>query len=404
MVVVLLAAGLIASACANASAAEQPRPDAAPDPRASHAVSSLAPTPAPPDPSRLVVPTAPWRTDFSISSIDYAEIQPSVPRDGIPSIDAPVFESIEAARSWMDGRAPVIALEIAGDARAYPLSILLWHEIVNDVVGGRPLLVTFCPLCHTALVYDRTLDGVEQEFGNTGSLRFADMVMYDRGTESWWQQATGKAIVGERSGWKLDFVGSQVLSLDDFASAWPAGQVLSRDTGQRRDYGSNPFLGYDDADERPGRYQGSIDGRLAPKERVITLGDPDTEAIAFSYADLARSGVVHETWSGQPVVVFWAPGTASTFDSPVIGLGEEDGSAGVFSPVVDGQELAFEWLGPSGPITDGATGSSWSVTGRAVSGPLAGTQLEPVIHGNHFWFSWAAFTPQIRVWVPPTES
>jgi len=133
-------------------------------------------------------------TDFSIRDIPPSEIQPSVPRDAIPTIDAPVFESAQEARTWMDGRAPVIALEIDGDARAYPLSIMLWHEIINDDVGGRPLLVTFCPPCHTALVYARVLDGRERHFGN---LRFSDMVMYDRATESWWQQATGRAIVGE---------------------------------------------------------------------------------------------------------------------------------------------------------------------------------------------------------------
>jgi len=389
---------IIVSACSGAlgtADGNERAPDAAPDPRL-----VAAETRPEPDLSRLRVPHEPWETDFGIADIDLAEIAGSVPRDGIPPIDQPVFESVEAARGWMDGRAPVIALEVNGDARAYPLSILFWHEIVNDVVGDRPLLVTFCPLCHTALVYDRVLDGHLRVFGNTGSLRYSDMVMYDRATESWWQQATGTAIIGELTGAKLDFVASQILSLDDFERAFPDGRVLSRETGHRRNYGSNPFLGYDAVDERPGRFEGAIDGRMEPKERVITVGGPDRDAIAFAYSDLARSGVVAETIDGDPIVVLWSPGRASTFDGPVVGLGEEEGSAGVFDPVLDGRELTFDFIAPLGPVVDRETGSAWSVTGLATSGELAGAQLEPVLHGNHFWFSWAAFTPDTRVWEP----
>ncbi|MFV2062820.1 MAG: DUF3179 domain-containing protein [Chloroflexota bacterium] len=403
---VLGALALVMSLGVTALGAEDPAPEPAPDPRAAEATATpeatSSPTEQPLEVSRMPTPTLRWSTDFGITSIDLAEIQPSVPRDAIPTLDDPVFESIVAAQGWMDGRAPVIALEIEGDARAYPLSILLWHEIVNDEVGGRPLLITFCPLCHTALVYDRELDGVERRFGNTGKLRYSDMIMYDRATESWWQQATGEAIIGELTGARLDFVASQVLSLDDFAAAFPDGEVLSRDTGSDRDYGSNPFLGYDAADEQPFRYEGEIDGRLAPKERVVSVGGPETGAIAFSYSDLARTGVATEIWQDQPIVVFWTPGTASTFNGPTVGLGAEDGSVGVFSPVLDGRELTFEWVGPSGPITDTQTGSTWTVTGKAGRGELAGAQLEPVLHGNHFWFSWAAFTPDTRVWQPPT--
>jgi hypothetical protein len=201
-----------------------------------------------------------------------------VPRDAIPPIDAPVFETIDAALDWMSGRAPVIALEFDGDARAYPLSILLWHEMVNDVVGKRPVLVTFCPLCHAALVYDRVLDDELKVFGNTGALRFSDMVMYDRATETWWQQATGKAIVGKLTGAKLVFVPAQLVSLDDFASAWPDGRVLSRDTGHVRDYGSNPFLGYDEADERASVWWVKIRAMTCGAGRSMTMGFGDVIA------------------------------------------------------------------------------------------------------------------------------
>ena len=386
----------VASASTGVLAAEDHAPEAAPDPRG----DPTADRTAPPQPTDLAVPASAWRTDFTVADVPLAEIQPSVPRDAIPTIDDPAFESVSDAHTWMDGRAPVIALEIDDDARAYPLSILLWHEIVNDVVGGRPVLVTFCPLCHTALVYDRVLDGTEREFGNTGSLRYSDMVMYDRATESWWQQATGHAIIGELTGAALEFLPAQVLSLDAFEAAYPDGIVLSRDTGHQRPYGDNPFLGYGNADQPPFRFDGAIDGRLTPKERVITVGGPDTEAVAFSYFDLARAGTATETFEGEPIVILWEPGTADSFAAPIIGQGDDIGSAGVFSPVLDGRPLTFI-RADDGTLADRETGSTWSVTGLAIEGPLAGQQLDRVLHGDHFWFSWAAFTPDTRVWQPP---
>jgi len=176
--------------------------------------------------------------------------------------------------------------------------------------------------------------------------------------------------------------------------------VLSRDTGHDRPYGDNPFLGYGDVDEPPFRFQGAIDGRLAPKERVIAIGGPETEAIAFSYLDLARTGVATETFEGEPVVALWFPGTADPFDAPVVGLGDDIGSAGVYRPFAAGRQLTFERGHDGVSIIDRETGSTWSVTGRPIDGPLLGVRLERVLHGDHFWFSWAAFTPQTRVWQP----
>ena len=363
--------------------------------------AATSPDPFAADASRLQFDSGGWATDFDRASIDLAELQSGgPPKDGIPSIDAPVPESIEAARGWLPGASPVIALEVGGQARAYPLAILIWHEIVNDTLGGVPVVVTFCPLCDTALVFERTLDGVLHDFGTTGKLRFSDLVMYDRQTESWWQQATGEAIVGELTGAKLAFRAAQIVSLDTFATTWPAGDVLSRDTGNPRSYGRNPYPGYDDADERPFLYEGTIDGRIAPKERVVAVGD-GADAIAFAWSDLAVTGIATATVGDVPIVVFWVPGTVSALDEALIDDSADVGSAGVFWPVADGRALIFERPeGPAGPIMDRETGSTWSVTGRATAGPLAGAQLEPVVHGDHFWFAWAAFAPETRVWQP----
>lgn len=359
------------------------------------------------NPGPLTVSTRGWSTDFSISAIPFSEVlSGGVPKDGIPALNAPRFESIADARTWLDGVAPVIAIEIDGVARAYPLAILTWHEIVNDELNGTPVAVTFCPLCHTALVYDRNLDGTTHDFGVSGNLRFSDMIMYDRQTETWWQQATGKGIVGDLTGTKLGFLPSQIISLDQFATTYPEADVLSRDTGHSRRYGANPYVGYDDADRQPflfGDTSGALptDGRRQPMERVVTLGEggEGNEPIAFPYTELRRQGVAQLEFEGDPVAVFWTPGTASALNASVIDQSEDVGSTGVFSSLVDGQALTFSRDGgEEGAITDAETGSRWDITGRAIDGPMDGSVLEPIAHGDHFWFAWAAFTPDTRIW------
>ena len=190
--------------------------------------------------------TAYWPdTDFTIHSVDYDEIiSGGPPPDGIPAIDDPVFESVNEADEWLGEDWPVMLFELNGDARAYPLAILIHHEIVNDVVGDRPVAVTFCPLCNATIAFDRTLpDGILLDFGTTGNLRNSDLVMYDRQTKSWWQQFTGEAIVGELTGTRLEFLPSQIVAWSDFKASHPDGKVLSRETGYNRPYGLNPYSG-----------------------------------------------------------------------------------------------------------------------------------------------------------------
>ena len=130
-------------------------------------------------------------TDFSISNVDPSEIMSGGPgRDGIPPIDDPQFAKITEISALADTE-PVIGLVLNGEERAYPLNILMWHEIVNDEVGGIPVAVTFCPLCNAAIVFDRRVDGKILDFGTTGNLRHSDLIMWDRQTESWWQQFSG---------------------------------------------------------------------------------------------------------------------------------------------------------------------------------------------------------------------
>jgi hypothetical protein len=381
-----------------------PVPGASPWPPTPAPVGSQA-TPIPSLPpanlSRLNVSRTGWRTDFSRAAVDLADFIGGGPgKDGIPAIDEPKFETLADARTWQSARAPVIALEVNGEARGYPLSILIWHEIVNDTIGGVPVVVTFCPLCNTALVFDRRVGGSALDFGTTGNLRFSDLVMYDRQSESWWQQATGEAIVGSMTGARLTFVPAQIVSLADFGATYPDAPLLSRDTGYGRSYGHNPYGGYDMVDQQPFLFRGELDGRLAPMERVVTIGEGD-QATAFPYSELGKVGVAQATVDGRPLVVLWQSGTASALDAAAIDDGRDVGATGVFRAEFDGRRLTFTRAGPDQPIRDNETGSTWSITGRATNGPLAGSMLQPVVHGDHFWFAWAVFAPDTTIWTAP---
>jgi hypothetical protein len=392
-------AGLLLAACSGGAKPGSTRIAASPG---SDVGTGAAPSSSSADPSRLRVSTAGWKTDFTKASVDLSEfLGGGPPKDGIPAIDAPKYGSIADARRWLSDRSPVISLELAGTARAYPLAILIWHEIANDALGGVPVVVTFCPLCNTALVFEREFDGVVQDFGTTGNLRFSDLVMYDRQTESWWQQATGQAIVGQLTGEQLTFVPAQIVSLADFAAAHPDGDVLSRDTGFSRDYGRNPYVGYDTIDQNPFLFDGVLDGRLPPKERVVTVG-LDDQAVAFPSSELRKVGVASGSIAGNDIVVFWVPGTASALDGSEIDGSKDVGATGVFKTTVDGRHLTFFRDGrEDAAIKDRETGSTWSVAGIATAGKLAGSRLDPVAHGDHFWFAWAAFAPKTTIWAAP---
>ncbi len=343
-----------------------------------------------------------FNTDLSNKTIDLSELRRGAPKDGIPAIDDPTFVSLDAASDWVEPQEPVIAIEHNGVARAYPLQILTFHEIANDNIGGTPVAVTFCPLCYSAIAFKRTLDGEPVSFGVSGLLRNSDLVMYDRTTETLWQQFTGKAIVGDRAGETLDLVSSQIVSFQQFRENYPDGEVLSRETGHRRPYGQNPYAGYDDVDEPPFAYDGPVDDRLPPKEKVVAVSVGDTHK-GYPYSVTTEKRLIHDTMAGRPLVVVHAPGAVSALDAQQIPSSKEDGTTGVFDRRVDGRTLRFEYDG-DGQFTDTETGSVWTVTGRAVDGPLEGTQLDRVSHGDYFAFSWFAFRPDAALYSEKEES
>jgi hypothetical protein len=340
--------------------------------------------------------TSGWQTDFTKHSVPLSDISSGgPPRDGIPPIDEPTFVTVAEADAWLEVKEPVIHLAIGDDVRAYPLQILMWHEIVNDEVDGRPVAVTFCPLCNTAIVFDRRVGDRTLDFGTTGNLRNSDLVMWDRQTESWWQQITGEAIVGELTGQHLEMLPATIIAWDEFRQRFPDGQVLSRETGYSRTYGSNPYVGYDEIDQPPFLYDGPLDGRLPPKERVVTVSRGG-EDVAYPFSVLAEQHLIADSVGGQPIVIFYQPGTASALDAASLADGRDVGATGVYLPKIDGQHLTFTWHDEA--FVDAETGSRWTFLGEAIEGPLVGKRLTPVTHGNHFWFAWAAFKPATRIY------
>ncbi|MEW6029670.1 MAG: DUF3179 domain-containing protein [Chloroflexota bacterium] len=388
----ILAAGWILNSCAPTS---QPTPSASDSPAPDSPQPTLTSLPAESPPRGA---QSEFTTDFSKHSVPYSEIlSGGPPKDGIPAIDAPKFQSVSEADEWLEDREPVVFIQVADEAKAYPIQILMWHEIVNDTVGGEPLLVSFCPLCNTAIAFKRTFAGTVLDFGTTGRLRYSNLIMYDRQTETWWQQATGDAIAGEHTGAQLEFYPAAIISWADFKAQHPDGKVLSRDTGFSRDYGRNPYFGYDDINQSPFLFDGATPDQLPPMARVLTV-DLNGKVVAYPYDVLEEVNVVNDTVDAQPVVIFWAEGTASALDARNIPEGREVGSAVAYSRILDGATLDFEFK--DGMIFDRQTGSEWNIFGIAIAGELQGEQLAPVVSINHFWFSWAAFRPDTRIYQP----
>ncbi len=334
------------------------------------------------------------RTDLTKALVPLSGITSGGPApDGIPAIDRPVFVAVGAAEPWLRGNEPVLALEVNRDVRAYPLQILMWHEIVNDTVGGLAIVATYCPLCNAGLVFERLVDGAPLDFGTSGKLYKSDLVMYDRQSHSLWAQMEGRAIVGARSGARLKQVPANTIAFADWKVAHPGGKVLSRETGYLRNYGINPYGGYDQPALNPFLFNGRLDPRRPPKERVagVTLGGASR---AYPWPVLERERVVHDTLGGERIVVFYQPGALSALDESRMERSRPVGATAVFR-MPDGRALRFE------PTADGfrdrETATHWNLLGGALQGPLAGQRLRPVPHVDAFWFAWAAFNPSTSI-------
>ena len=341
-----------------------------------------------------------WKTDTSKRIVPLEEFTALLMPDGIPPIDKPEFWDIHTASQAFFEHEPVIIIEIAGKAKAYPLSILTYHEIVNDTLGGTPIAVTYCPLCNAAIVFDRRLshDGKEDllDFGVSGMLRNSDLVMWDRQTQSWWQQFTGSALVGELVGEELTYLPSLIISLGEFIETYPEGLVLSTNTGHDKKYGTNPYTGYDNLENsQPRLYKGEVDSRLPAMERVVDVQVNGNYKI-YPLSVISREKVINDTFGGQSLLILYTSKTVSVLDEKNIAESRKIGSVTVFRPEVNGELLTFKKKGSQ--FVDEQSGSSWSITGKCIAGMLKGEELLPVVHGNHFAFAWFEFHPDSEIY------
>lgn len=301
-----------------------------------------------------------------------------VPMDGIPSIDRPKFISAVEGDRFLSDAEIVFGLYFAGEARAYPAMILAWHEIVNDVVNGQPVLITYCPLCYASIAYERTIDGVAVQFGVSGKLYNSDLVMYDRLTESYWSQILGKAIVGEFSGRELKRIPIDFTTWGVWKHLHPDTLVLSKDTGYVRSYGVDPYQGYYASDEVwfPLEHQ---DQRLHPKALIYGLVIGESQK-AYPKDTITQRGVISDTVGGANVAV-WAI---------------QEGPIRVFDRNVGNATLEFTL--EEGRIFDTQTHSEWNIDGVAISGLYSGTRLTRIVGITCFWFAWGAFYPDTSLY------
>jgi hypothetical protein len=299
------------------------------------------------------------------------------PPDGIPSIDSPKFTEASNENHVADSDI-VIGLAINGDAKAYPLSILVWHEIVNDIVGGVPVSVTYCPLCFTNQVFERVIDGKAVEFGTSGKLYNSNLVMYDRLTGSYWSQAIGQAIKGELTGQKLNIIPFDVINWGDWKKLHPDTVVLTTSTGHIRAYGVDPYGDYY-TDPRiifPVEHR---DDRLHPKEIILGFNE-GTIYKAFQQQDVESSVIINDQVNDRQILlVSLYPGNTRAFDRTLDG------------------DILLEFIFKDDKIFDIQTNSEWDYDGIAITGELAGTKLTRLGFNPGFWFEWVAFHPDTQV-------
>jgi len=336
-----------------------------------------------------------WKTNFSKRSIELNELQSGgPPKDGIPALINPKFISVEDASDWLKDEEPVIFLKHNNSVKGYPLQILIWHEIVNDRIDSTPVIITFCPLCYSAIVYKRKIGEMTVMFGVSGLLRNSDLVMYDSYTESFWQQFSGKAIVGMYTGTELEMLPAQIISFKELKGSYPKALILSKETGYSRKYGMNPYSGYDDIDQTPFMFKGELDDRLPPNEKVIGIKEKEI-AKAYPYSITAEKHVINDKFKGKNIVIFHSTGTLSALDSKHIMDSKDVGSTGVFEADLDGKSLTFEYSG--GKFIDKETTTIWDITGKAVVGVIRGKQLTRINSGDYFAFAWFAFNPDTEI-------
>ncbi|MEE9298337.1 MAG: DUF3179 domain-containing protein [Acidimicrobiia bacterium] len=371
--------GMVGAACAGdggteGSAGGAPTPGAA----------SVPEDPAPPPDVDLSVHGVPldeiFFDTFDGGSVPLSDSTPELRSrllDAIPPIDRPVYGDLSSG-DWLAPDDLVLGYVAGSQTYAYPFKILNFHEIVNDELDDLPVLISYCPLCRSAIVYDRRVEGEVLSFGNTSALYESDLVMVDRTSGSYWWQVAGTAIVGPMTGIALEPLPSVVATWADWTSRHPETLVLTRDTGYSRPYERDSFAGYSDFIDS-GEFAFPVgetarDARLRPSALVVGVV---LDGVARAYPVEVLTDPVNDEVGGGAIVVF-----------------PTEGGAAVFSAIVNGAKLNFRRT-DAGFVDE--TGSVWTPAGVAVSGVRQGTSLEPVPSRTTFWFAFVAAFPDVQI-------
>ena len=300
--------------------------------------------------------------------------------DAIPPIDNPVYGDATEG-DWLEPTDLVLGYVAGDQAYGYPFKILNFHEIVNDDLDGLPVLISYCPLCRSAIVYDRRVDGETLSFGNSSALYESDLVMVDRNTGSYWWQVAGSAIVGTLTGASLDPLPSVVATWADWKAQHPDTLILTRDTGFSRPYERDSFGSYADYLDS-GQFafpvsEASRDGRLQPAALVVGV---IFDGAVRAYPVDGLIDPINDDVAGNSIVIF-----------------PTEGGAAVYRAIVNDEIAVFEVR--DGNLIDAATGSVWTADGAAVSGALEGSRLVPVPSRTTFWFAFVGAFPEVELYV-----
>ncbi len=288
--------------------------------------------------------------------------------------------SVQDAGKFLQDFELVLGLNINGDIRAYPLQILVWHEIVNDEVGGVPVAVTYCPLCFTNQVFKRTIDGEVVEFGTSGKLYNSNLVMYDRSSESYWSQALGQAIVGEHTGKKLERIPFDLANWAEWKKLYPDSMVLSQNTGFGRPYGADPYGDYYTS-PRVLFPVSNRDDRLGVKEIVVGMEDNGIYR-AYNIQDIEDKKVINDDIGRRSFAL----------------MSLHPFMVRAYETMINGQTLEFEYDAANNIFVDKQTKSKWNFDGVAIEGEMAGKQLTRLPFDEGFWFEWVAFHPETQLY------
>jgi len=341
--------------------------------------------------SRWQVAQSYWDTNFDVYSVPPDEIvSGGTARDTrIVPIDSPTFVSVDTAKSLFRDYDPVLVLDYDGVERAYPLNILTIHEVVNDYAGDVAIAVTFCPMCDSAVIYRREVDGQVLRMGVSGNFYGNNFLMYDDLTESWWFQFTGEAVVGDMTGERLDVIPSQIVGFNSYARHYPDGDVLSGDAEHPDiNYAMSPYDAYQNSSS-PILSNINYDPRLDAMERVLSTtinGIP----IAYPFELLSAAGVINHEIEGRAVVVFWQPRAETAINT------ENVGQAAVYGRELNDEILTFRY--ENGHIYDNQTDSEWNIFGEAISGDYEGETLYDYHCYTHFWFAWSSANPDTIIY------